>query len=114
MREHQFSWLGTPPEDDDDQTLTTADAPYVSITGPHSANGWWDVSMNNVPGYDDGMARDDDTGSAWSTVAMVMCENGATPTETDALAAAAPACLSWCFDGQVGMYAVHEDELWED
>lgn len=113
MSEHHFSWMGAQPEDDDDRTFTPADAPYVSVSGPYSASGWWDVSTKNVSLYEDGMMRDDDAASAWSTVAHVMCESGATAEETDALAAAAPEGLGWCFDGQVGMYAFHEDEVWD-
>lgn len=112
MREHHFSWLGAPP--DDDHTCTREDAPYVSVSGPYAAHGWWDVSTENVSLYEDGMMRDDDAASAWSTVAHIMTDNGATADETDALAAAAPAGLQWCFDSQVGMYAVHEDEFWKD
>lgn len=113
MSEYSFSWMGEPPEDTQDRSFTYADAPYVSVSGPFSANGWWDVSTENVPGMADEMIRDDDAASAWSTVAYIMTEHGAAEHETDEMVQRAPANLGWCFDSQVGMYAYDKNEEWD-
>src|SRR5699024_10698505 len=65
MKRHEFSWLA--------DNLET----YVTIGGPNP-NGFWHVTHENVPGQEDGKLIDDDTASAWSTVACIMCEHGAT------------------------------------
>lgn len=100
MKRHEFSWLA--------DNLETC----VTIGGPNP-NGFWHVTHENVPGREDGKLIDDDTASAWSTVAYVMCEHGATSEETDAMVQAAPENLEWCFDGQVGMYAYDKNEGWD-
>ena len=100
MKRHEFSWLA--------DNLETC----VTIGGPNP-NGFWHVTHENVPGQEDGKLIDDDTASAWSTVACIMCEHGATGEETDAMVQAAPANLDWCFDGQVGMYAYDKNEEWD-
>lgn len=98
---NEFSWLST-PEDDEPEV-------YVSIRPPR--NGYWEVTTENDGVFD--TTLDDDTVSAWSEVARIMCEHGATHDETADMVNAAPENLEWCFDGQVGMYAYDKNEEWE-
>ena len=98
---HEFSWLSSPEDDEP--------AVYVSI---HPArHGYWGVTTENDGVFD--TTLDDDAVSAWSTVAYIMCERGATHDETADMVNAAPANLGWCFDGQVGMYAYDKNEEWD-
>ena len=97
----QFSWLSDPDEDGNET--------YVSI---HPAQrGYWEVTTEGDGVFDTSL--DDDAVSAWSTVAYIMCEHGATHDETADMVNAAPENLEWCFDGQVGMYAYDKNEEWD-
>lgn len=105
-----FGWLSE-PDDDGNET-------YVSIYP--AMHGRWEVTIDAGEDVFDTFLDDDfdtflddDAASAWSTVAYIMAEHGATPEETDAMVAAAPASLGWCFDGQVGMYAYDKNEEWD-
>lgn len=104
-----FDWLRDGNPDEDEPQV------YVSITPvPEYAPGrmHWEVvhETDRLGGFERAVYLDDDAVSAWSEVARVMCENGATPEQTDEMVAAAPDNLGWCFDGQVGMYAYDENE----
>ena len=104
MSEPTFDWIGLGTGADDQDA-------YVNIT--RVRNGYWEISTDGLIGFLPGVVLDDDAVSAWSTVAYIMCEHGATGEETDDMAQAAPEFLGWCFDGQVGMYAYDENEEWD-
>lgn len=100
-----FDWIGLGAGADDQDA-------YVSIH-PVGRAGLWELTFENIDGTTDGTEIDDDAASAWSTVAYVMTENGATSAETTEMVQAAPGFLGWCFDGQVGMYAYDKNEEWD-
>lgn len=100
-----FDWLGIREGKDD------CDA-YVSITYVWP-RGMWEIKTSDLYGFSDGTTLDDSAVSAWSTVAYILCEHGATSEETDEMVQAAPEHLEWCFDGQVGMYAYDKNEEWD-
>lgn len=100
---YEFSWLSTPEDDE----------PVVYVSISPAQHGYWEVTTENTTGQPDNTYIDDDTASAWSGVAYIMCEHGATPEQTDKMVEAAPANLGWCFDGQVGMYAYDMNEEWD-
>lgn len=104
MSEPTFDWIGL-GEGADDQDA------YVSIT--RARNGYWEIVTDGLDGFDNGPVLDDDAASAWSTVAYIMTEHGATDEETGEMVQHAPANLGWGFDGQVGMFAYDEDEEWD-
>lgn len=91
---HEYAWIGDG---------NRGAEPFVSIIGPN-VNGNWQVLINNSAGLDCDGELHDTAVSAWSTVAYLMTENGATTEDTDAMVAAAPSNLEWCFDSEVGMY----------
>lgn len=107
MSEPTFDWIGLGDNGDD---------AYVSITRitEHApGRAVWEISTDGIDRAGQWVELDDDAVSAWSTVAHVMCENGATGEHIDAMVQAAPDVLVWCFDGQVGMYAYDKNEEWD-
>lgn len=94
---NEFSWMEDP--DHADGALLA----YVSIRPVRG--GYWEITVENADGLMCDERLDDDAASAWSTVAYIMCEHGATGEETTEMVKHAPGYLEWCFDGQVGMYA---------
>lgn len=102
-----FDWMRDGNPDEEEPQV------YVSITPVQ--HGCWEIAheTDRLDGFERAVYLDDDAVSAWSEVARVMCENGATPEQTDEMVAAAPANLGWCFDGQVGMYAYDKNEEWD-
>lgn len=105
MSEPTFDWIGLGAGADGQDA-------YVSIH-PVGRAGLWEITFENIDGTTDGTELDDDAVSAWSTVAYVMCEHGATGDETDEMVGRAPERLEWCFDSQVGMYAYDKNEEWD-
>lgn len=101
MSEPTFDWIGLGAGADDQDA-------YVSITP--ACHGYWEISTD---GIDYSGVLDDDAASAWSMVAYIMTEHGATDEETDEMVQRAPEHLGWCFDGQVGMYAYDKNEEWD-
>jgi len=103
MGKYSFSWVK--------RADAAVDDVHVGIEP--TRHGYWEIWTEGVAGAIDGVTLDDDAASAWSTVAYMMCENGAGHDETADMVNAAPENLEWCFDGQVGMYAYDKNEEWD-